>query len=36
MKNAIHIKYLLTTEQDLRWGVTVNSVGFQSKKKLLR
>jgi AraC-like DNA-binding protein len=29
MKNAIHIKYLLTTEQDLRWGITVNSVGFQ-------
>jgi AraC-like DNA-binding protein len=29
MKNAIHIKYLLSTEQDLRWGITVNSVGFQ-------
>jgi AraC-like DNA-binding protein len=29
MKNAIHIKYLLTTAQDLRWGITVNSVGFQ-------
>jgi AraC-like DNA-binding protein len=29
MENAIHIKYLLTTEQDLRWGITVNSVGFQ-------
>jgi AraC-like DNA-binding protein len=29
MENAIHIKYLLTTEQDLRWGITVNTVGFQ-------
>jgi AraC-like DNA-binding protein len=29
MENAIHNKYLLTTEQDLRWGITVNTVGFQ-------
>lgn len=29
MKKAIHLKYLLTTEQDLRWGITVNTVGFQ-------
>jgi AraC-like DNA-binding protein len=29
MGNDIHLKYLLTTEQDLRWGITVNTVGFQ-------
>ena len=29
MKEAIHNKYLLTTEQDLRWGITVNTAGFQ-------
>jgi AraC-like DNA-binding protein len=29
MRTAIHIQYLFATEQDLRWGVTVNTVGLQ-------
>jgi AraC-like DNA-binding protein len=29
MESSIHIKYLLVTEQDLRWGITINTVGFQ-------
>lgn len=30
MKNDIHIKYLIANEQDALWGLTVNSVGYQS------
>ncbi|NDW09003.1 AraC family transcriptional regulator [Dysgonomonas sp. 520] len=29
MKDSIHIKYLIANEQDLLWGLTVNTVGFQ-------
>jgi len=29
MKEAIHIKYLIASEQDQLWGLTVNSVGYQ-------
>lgn len=29
MKNALHLKYLITNEQDSLWGLVVNSVGFQ-------
>ncbi|MBK5719600.1 helix-turn-helix domain-containing protein [Dysgonomonas sp. Marseille-P4677] len=28
-KDAIHIKYLITNERDIEWGLTVNTVGFQ-------
>lgn len=29
MKESIHIKYLFTTERDIQWGLTVNTVGTQ-------
>ena len=29
MKEDIHIKYLFTNEQDMTWGIVVNSVGYQ-------
>ncbi len=32
-KENINIKYLLTNEQDLLWGLTINSVGFQQVQK---
>lgn len=28
-QNSIHIKYLITSEQDVSWGLTINTVGFQ-------
>jgi len=31
-QDSIHIKYLITNERDLQWGLTVNSVGFQHIK----
>ncbi|MDR0542290.1 MAG: AraC family transcriptional regulator [Dysgonamonadaceae bacterium] len=30
MKDDIHIKYLFTTDEDMAWGIVVDSVGFQS------
>lgn len=30
MKNPVHLKYLIVNETDLLWGLTVNSVGYQS------
>lgn len=30
MKDSIHLKYLIVNETDLLWGLTVNSVGYQS------
>ncbi|MDR2953452.1 MAG: AraC family transcriptional regulator [Prevotella sp.] len=30
MKDSIHLKYLITNETDLLWGLTVNSVGYQN------
>lgn len=30
MNDSIHLKYLITNETDLLWGLTVNSVGYQS------
>ncbi len=32
MKNNEHLKYLITSEQDARWGLIINSVGFQRIK----
>ena len=29
MNDAIHLKYLALSPEDLRWGIAVNSVGFQ-------
>lgn len=29
MKDSIHLKYLITNEQDVAWGLTVNTVGYQ-------
>lgn len=29
MKNAEHVKYLLSNEQDIDWGVVINTVGYQ-------
>ena len=29
MKEIVHLKYLLANEEDSRWGLVVNSVGFQ-------
>jgi AraC-like DNA-binding protein len=29
MKEAIHIKYLIASEQDASWGLTINTVGYQ-------
>ncbi|NDV79739.1 helix-turn-helix domain-containing protein [Dysgonomonas sp. 511] len=31
-KDSVHIKYLITNERDIQWGLTVNSVGFQHIK----
>ncbi|MDR3059352.1 MAG: AraC family transcriptional regulator [Prevotella sp.] len=33
MKNTSHIKYLIASDQDILWGLTVSSVGFQHIKK---
>lgn len=33
MKKIIHIKYLIASEQDIKWGLTVNSVGYQHIEK---
>lgn len=30
MKDSIHVKYLIASEADLMWGLTVNSVGYQN------
>lgn len=30
MDKSIHIKYLAISQTDLKWGLTINSVGFQS------
>ncbi|MCD8273782.1 MAG: AraC family ligand binding domain-containing protein, partial [Alistipes sp.] len=30
MDNSIHLKYLAISQTDLKWGMTINSVGFQS------
>jgi len=30
MKDSIHLKYLIVSETDQLWGLTVNSVGFQN------
>ena len=30
MGNDIHIKYIIANEKDISWGLTVNSVGYQS------
>ena len=30
MKNSIHLKYLIVNESDQLWGLTINSVGYQS------
>ena len=32
MEKAIHLKYLIANENDLLWGITVDSVGFQHIK----
>lgn len=29
MKNALHLKYLIASEQDELWGLRINSVGYQ-------
>jgi len=29
MKDSVHIKYLIANEEDILWGLTVNSVGYQ-------
>jgi AraC-like DNA-binding protein len=28
-KNSVHVRYLLTSEQDMQWGLTINTVGYQ-------
>jgi hypothetical protein len=28
-EDSIHIKYLITNERDIQWGLTVNSIGYQ-------
>ena len=33
MKNSTSIKYLIANEQDVRWGLTINTVGYQSVGK---
>lgn len=33
MKKTIHIKYLIASEQDMLWGLTINSVGYQHIEK---
>ena len=30
MENSIHLKYLVISPTDLKWGMTINSVGFQN------
>ena len=30
MDNSIHLKYLVISQTDLKWGMTINSVGFQN------
>ena len=30
MENSIHLKYLVISPTDLKWGITINSVGFQN------
>ena len=30
MDNSIHLKYLAISQTDLKWGMTINSVGFQN------
>ena len=30
MENDIHIKYIIANEKDISWGLTVNSVGYQT------
>ncbi|NDV93977.1 AraC family transcriptional regulator [Dysgonomonas sp. 521] len=30
MNDSIHLKYLIVNETDLSWGLTINSVGYQS------
>jgi AraC-like DNA-binding protein len=29
MEKAVHLKYLIVNENDLQWGITCNTVGFQ-------
>ncbi|GHV14943.1 transcriptional regulator [Bacteroidia bacterium] len=31
-QDSIHIKYLISNERDMQWGLTVNSVGYQHIK----
>jgi AraC-like DNA-binding protein len=33
MDNAIHIKYLITNERDVQWGMTINTAGYQHIEK---
>jgi len=33
MSDFIHIKYLISNEQDVLWGLTINSVGYQHIEK---
>lgn len=33
MKNTAHIKYLIASDQDMLWGLTINSVGFHNIKR---
>lgn len=33
MEKAIHIKYLIASEHDALWGLTINSVGYQHVEK---
>lgn len=30
MDNSIHLKYLTINQDDLKWGITINSVGYQN------
>ncbi len=32
MNDAIHLKYLMLSPEDLLWGLAVNSVGFQGSQ----
>lgn len=29
VKDSVHVRYLITSEQDTRWGLTINTVGYQ-------
>lgn len=31
MNDALHLKYLMVSPEDLLWGLAVNSVGFQER-----